>query len=888
MIGLADTAISYFLITTFSIFLSVNGMGPFVHTLSETSTSGTEGEKGSGLGMKLFFPLLLFGIFAKDATAEPLPFSTNATHITVWNGEAYVPLFIKGVNLGVGIPGTFPGEMAASRNQYREWFEQMRDAGFNTIRVYTLHFPRFYEELRAYNLANPNTPLLLFQGVWMEEELAGYDEDLFELTDFFNQEMQENVRAVHGDISIAPRQGKASGNYTADVSPWVIAYIIGREVMPEEVKHTNETHPQVTSYNGVYLSIANTNATEAWFIERLDRLIQFEKSRYNTMRPVSFSSWPTLDPFDHPEEWNRNEDLVGLDISTVDFSKAPAGIFASYHIYPYYPDFISRDPRYTSTYDAFGQNSYLAYLTAMKEHYSRFPLIIAEYGAPSSWGTAHYAQNGIHHGGYDEATSGEHAMRLLQNTAQSGTGGGILFAWIDEWFKRTWIVDPFDFLTERRIIWHNVTSAEQNYGLIGFRREGDYKELVETFCADCPVKSLVAGADFTYLTLTVNMDRHLGVLDTLWISLDTYDASLGESILPNGRTVSNRAEFALLITNYKAELYVTESYDTYGIWHNVSPPEYLYRSTATNGRPWKIVRWKNNIFENEVQYIGSMKVNRLDIPKSSLDAVRLYNDRVEIRLPWTLINFVDPSQAVVLHDFRNTPDRETLNSDGIAFGIQYKNTFFETSGRYLWEFWNHALNAVPYEKDSYAIVKERQRLLPGNPIAVKDDIAVNAAEITSISASNGVLANDFSFDGTSLSATLTTTPRNGLLNLDEDGGFRYQPSYGFTGIDTFTYRVKAGIHWSEPVSVILNVGGTLDGDGFVTLYPNPSSRSITVRSKAVLDRIELHDVLGRHITTLLPGALMATVDLTRVPSGIYIVTLVSGSQTIHRKLTRIH
>lgn len=826
--------------------------------------------------------------FINVAQSQTVPFSVDSTHITVWNGEAYVPLFIKGINLGVGIPGTFPGQMAASREQYRVWFGQMRDAGFNTIRVYTLHYPRFYEELREYNLANPNHPLLLFQGVWLEEEFHGFTGNLFDLTDFFNNEMEENVRAVHGDITIAPRLGKAHGVYTADVSPWVISYIIGREVMPEEALATNESNPGVTSYSGTYLSIANTKATEAWFIERLDRLVQFEAGRYNTMRPVSFSSWPTLDPFTHPEEWNPNEDLIDLDISQVDFSQAPAGIFASYHVYPYYPDFISRDARFTPFFDEIGQNSYLGYLTYLKEHYSRFPLIIAEYGAPSSWGTAHYAHNGIHHGGYDETEQGEHAMRLLKNTADAGTGGGMLFAWIDEWFKRTWIVDPYDFLAERRIIWHNVTAAEQNYGLIGFRNMGTNMQRVETFCGDCPIRSLDARGDFTYLNLTVNMDRHLGVLDTLWLALDTYDADLGESILPGGHTATNRAEFVLMITNYKAELYITEAYDTYGIWHNVSGPEQLFRSIATDGRPWKIVRWKNNIFNNEVQYIGSMKVNRLDLPLSSMDAVRLFDDRIEIRLPWTLLHVVDPSQGVVLHDFRNTPDRETLTTDGFAFGIHYKDTSFETSTRYLWEFWNHALNAVPYLKDSYAIVAERQPELPGNPIAFTDSFAVAAGALTSFDAANGVLANDLSLDGTSLFATLVTPSKKGLLLLEADGSFRYQPEYGFTGVDTFTYRVKAGNHWSEPVSVILTTGdSTLQGDGFVTVFPNPAQGAFTVESRAIIDKIEVYNVMGQLVLTQSAQSLSVDVRSDVAAAGLYFVAIYSGSERIVKKVMMV-
>jgi hypothetical protein len=74
-------------------------------------------------------PVILSGIWllwSLTGVAQTLPFSTDSTHITVWNGETHVPLFIKGINLGVGIPGTFPGDMGASTG-----------AGLNFIAVYS-------------------------------------------------------------------------------------------------------------------------------------------------------------------------------------------------------------------------------------------------------------------------------------------------------------------------------------------------------------------------------------------------------------------------------------------------------------------------------------------------------------------------------------------------------------------------------------------------------------------------------------------------------------------------------------------------------------------------------------------------------------------------------
>ena len=39
--------------------------------------------------------------------------------------------------------------------------------------------------------------------------------------------------------------------------------------------------------------------------------------------------------------------------------------------------------------------------------------------------------------------------------------------WMDEWFKRNWVVIDFEIPAENTRQWHNVMDAEQNYGLLG-------------------------------------------------------------------------------------------------------------------------------------------------------------------------------------------------------------------------------------------------------------------------------------------------------------------------------------------------------------------------------------------------------------------------------------
>lgn len=840
---------------------------------------------------RLLITLLFYSAVNLYAQQHPdqqfIPFSTDSTHITVWNGESYNPLFIKGINLGVAVPGTFPGQMAATREDYARWFEFIREAGFNTIRLYTLHFPRFYEELRKFNLENPNHPLLIFQGVWLEEDIPGYDDNLFSLTDFFDQEIRHNIDAIHGNANISQIPGKAFGNYTADVSQWNIGYIIGREVHPHEITTTNQNHAAITDFEGEYFSIHDTQASEAWIAERFDHLVSYEMENYATLRPVSFSSWPTLDPITHTHVTHDIEDAESIDLSTLNTVHDQAKFFVSYHAYPYYPDYISNEPRYTIFSDHLGQNSYLGYLTYLKEHYQHIPLIIAEIGGPSSWGSAHFAHNGIHHGGYDERTQGEYNLRLMRNIETAGAGGGIQFSWLDEWFKRTWITDPIDFDSDRRVLWHNVAAAEQNYGLIGFKKEFNEPQHWETFCNGCPVESISASADFSYLRLTLNTVEHLAIDDTIWVSLDTYDSDLGESVLPAGHTVENRAEFALMITNNKAELYVTQAYDLFGIWHGTSSPQQHYRSTITDGAPWYLVRWKNNHPDNEVQFIGSLRVNRLNLPKSSLDGVRLYDDRVEIRLPWSLINFTDPSEARVIHDNRNTPETETRLSDGISVGIFYNDFEAETSERFLWDPWTNTMDAVEYKKASYDVIKENLIALPGNPIAVTDSYEVSADHVNHIPAEEGVLINDLSLDGSPLTAILDRTPQFGMVNLEPDGSFTYMPETGRTGIDSFTYRVRAGYHISEPTTVELNIGGTPVGSGFVSLYPNPSSGEFTINSAATIDHIEIFTVIGQLLYRKSINSREARISLHGYTPGVYYVRVHSGDESQIKKMMLI-
>ncbi len=61
-----------------------------------------------------------------------------------------------------------------------------------------------------------------------------------------------------------------------------------------------------------------------------------------------------------------------------------------------------------------------------------------------------------------------------------------------------------------------------------------------------------------------------------------------------------------------------------------------------------------------------------------------------------------------------------------------------------------------------------------------------------VDTAGGVLSNDASPDGTTLTATVLTPPANGTVNLSPNGSFTYNSNAGYSGTDSFTYTATTG------------------------------------------------------------------------------------------------
>lgn len=90
------------------------------------------------------------------------------------------------------------------------------------------------------------------------------------------------------------------------------------------------------------------------------------------------------------------------------------------------------------------------------------------------------------------------------------------------------------------------------------------------------------------------------------------------------------------------------------------------------------------------------------------------------------------------------------------------------------------------------------------PVARDDKYSVFQNAVLNISSTTGILANDYTPNGT-LTAISVSQPANGSLSLNPDGSFGYDPDDTFAGMDTFTYKADDGQDKSNTATVYIKV-----------------------------------------------------------------------------------
>lgn len=134
--------------------------------------------------------------------------STDEQSLYLDRGDGPEPFTVKGVNLGVGIPGEWATDYAIDKETYLRWFALMQEMGANTVRVYITLHDDFYNAFYEYNTAREAAglePLWLLHGVWVNDYVQNSHRDAYD-KDFLNTFIDDGrtlVDVLHGNKKIA-------------------------------------------------------------------------------------------------------------------------------------------------------------------------------------------------------------------------------------------------------------------------------------------------------------------------------------------------------------------------------------------------------------------------------------------------------------------------------------------------------------------------------------------------------------------------------------------------------------------------------------------------------------------------------------------------------------
>ncbi len=664
-------------------------------------------------------------------------------------GGTWKPVYLKGVNLTPSVPGFFPIDSATDPSLYADWLERISELGANTLRVYTILPAAFYRAFFQFNGKASATPLRLLQGISFGDPPRG---------DFFNRDyyqaclkqIRDTIDAIHGQGDIGPDHAYAGGLYPNDVSAWVTGFVIGQTWLPHVVTANNQLHPDVRSFRGVYIDVPSGSPTEIFLAQMINYAAEYEEATYNWQHPIAFHNWPTLDPMRHPAESTMleevsirramgervlmtsgpydDDDAVSLDPTHLRAREGfPAGFFAAYGVFPFYPDFINHEPRYREAQDEEGSNPFLGYLQDLKAYHRGMPLVITEYGIPTSLGIGHFSPAGFNEGGMTDRQQGELLARFTRNLYQAGAAGGTVFEWLDQWFRQTWLVRNFENPPERRVLWTNFMDPAQSYGLLAadshrrsvHRLNGNPSEWGQSspLYAELPgkkfqalgdgydsarnLKALYAEADegFLYLRLVVDKLDNDNNGQAVWnyanylIGFSTLPGRAGLTSLPFIAPIRfpMGMTYAIQLTGPESSrIWIASPYNPYRIVPVERVPSQTVLITKLGWKPKitgegsfepQVIEPNRRRFARDGRFFPPLRYDRGTLRYGSLDPqapdydplaewhANLRTNSIDLRIPWNLLNVTDPSSFKVLAGTEKDGTVQVTDTSGFMIAV---------------------------------------------------------------------------------------------------------------------------------------------------------------------------------------------------------------------------
>jgi len=284
---------------------------------------------------------------------------------------------------------------------------------------------------------------------------------------------------------------------------------------------------------------------------------------------------------------------------------------------------------------------------------------------------------GRNQGNTSEKDQGQALIDCWRDIKESGSNGGCVFTWQDEWFKRTWnTMHAVDL--SRTAYWSDYQTNEQYFGLLSFDPgkersvcyvDGNVFEWTEDDKIISGKTELSMKYDEKFIYFLVKKEDLNFSEDVIYIPIDITPKS-GSNYCENyGIKFDRDADFVIVIDGqdnsrvlvqerYEA-LRSTYSEDIHGfntyLKENIpdkNSPKFvtidLILRTAIALSP-ETKETVAEAYETGKLLYGNANPDSLEF--NSLADFMAKGDYIEIKIPWQLLNFADPSKMQIHDDY---------------------------------------------------------------------------------------------------------------------------------------------------------------------------------------------------------------------------------------------
>lgn len=554
------------------------------------------------------------------------------------DGE-WTDLSLNAFNINAVEPGHEAGDVSRDFTFYQRLVSELSAMGGDCLRAYDLLSPEFYRAVYEHNREPDARKLYILQGIGAP---AGLEPAEY-LTETGRTALEANLRAVlkavHGEGRVEAAGSRPEGIYLHDVSDCLLGYLIDLKLDAAGTAALTAADPAYT-YSGAYVGGTGSPA-EGLYARLCDTLLKMQADTYGFLAPVGAEGNQDLLA---GAAWNTGEasfDLGRLSVT----GEAEDYFFLSYALQPGDSILLDNTARFETYLDDQGSFPYGGYIREIKALSGGHPVLVDAFGLSTNT-NAFEKESNLY--GLSEQEQGNGIVRMLKAIRQEGFLGGFISDLNDSWSGCSEELLPYTVSLKNNPLWHNMLDPAQTAGVLAMEAREPDKIGMELNDSGA-MKQVQFFANEEYLYLTIQLDKEVDYdAQQMFVGLDTYQRNDGEYLYDKAYFANSLSGMEYVVkfeSKNTAALYVTSSYNR-NTGHLSSKEGY--------DADWDLV--------TQLSY-GNFT--------SSNTHFYMTGTTVRIRLPWSMLNFTDPSQKLVVNDDGPLEEAQvrTTSTNGVMFSL---------------------------------------------------------------------------------------------------------------------------------------------------------------------------------------------------------------------------